>query len=124
MNKITILVGLRESGKSRLSRLMMKERISVNLDGQSVSRSSFPFHIVNPDTELLVIDDLPMTTESVSLLSEFHNGTTINKKYHGPFRWHGDVIGIFHGTLSDILKIIPDADLNKFNIFELKSCNR
>lgn len=122
MNKPTILIGSRSTGKSRLSEIMIKGRRSVVLQGGgAINSTGFPFHVVSPDVEVLVIDDLSLNMSSIELLNSFINGKTINRKGMGPFRWHGQVIGIFNTTMEEFSLLDPSIS-NNFNIFELKSC--
>lgn len=60
-NKVTIITGVRESGKTRTAKLMAEGRKSLMFDGKQFPRSSahvsFYFGRCTEDTDVIILDD-------------------------------------------------------------------
>jgi hypothetical protein len=84
--KTLILIGPTESGKTRFASLLAKDKKVVWLDGRKHSaKNPFRWGGLNPETELLIIDDVPVKKLYNLLVSIFDQRIKVNPRGKDPF---------------------------------------
>jgi len=81
MEKINIIYGPAQSGKSRLAKKLAESKNTLWISGRYYfkSRSQFRFQELTNETELIVIDDIPQKFV-LEAMAEFANRTIIYSK--------------------------------------------
>lgn len=124
MKKGILLIGQRETGKSRIAKLLMDGKKQASFIGREpkIFDNRFFFSDCEKDTEVVYIDDL---SNHKRQLEEFFNvitdGLTIDKKCKTPFKIHPQIIISIDCSISD-LEITKSLE-RRFDIFELSACN-
>lgn len=68
MNKVTIIIGPRESGKSSLAHALAEKKKFVEINRNELS-TKFCFHAVEKDTDLILIDDVEIKWIATDLIT-------------------------------------------------------
>lgn len=68
MNKATIIIGPRESGKTSLAYALAEKKKTVEINFHEIGQN-FQFHAVEKDTEVILIDDIKEKSQIIDIVT-------------------------------------------------------
>lgn len=124
MKKGIILIGLPDTGKSRIANLLTagKKHITIDARNTNLLDDRFTYSYCETDTQVIIFDDLlNFKNQLEKLFNLVTDGVLVDKKGKKSFIIFPQIIVTINGAFSD-LKMGASLE-RRFDVFELSSCN-